>query len=111
MIKISYGQVAAAIFFLYLGLSIGLYSAGAITDVLLLFAGLLTLLGIWTLIYGVFLGRDLTFWISNGAFVTLISLAFFTYRYTYNVGISIAVVMVGIGVLIVSFIFKKPPAR
>lgn len=107
MVKISYGQVAAAIFFIYLGLSIGLYSTGAITDFLLLFAGLLILIGVWTLIYGMFLGKDLTFWLSNGAFITLISLAFFTYKYTLNIGIAVAVVMVGIGILIVSFIFRK----
>ncbi|MCS7364002.1 MAG: hypothetical protein NDF54_01000, partial [archaeon GB-1867-035] len=74
---------------------------------LLLFAGLLILIGVWTLIYGMVLGKDLTFWLSNGAFITLISLAFFTYKYTLNIGIAVAVVMVGIGILIVSFIFRK----
>ncbi|HID16619.1 MAG TPA: hypothetical protein EYP16_07470 [Candidatus Atribacteria bacterium] len=108
MSRMSYGLVATAIFFIYLGLSIALYSTGTITDILLLFAGLLTLIGVWTLIYGIFLGEDLIFWISNGSFITLISLAFFTYKYTANIGIAFAVVMIGVGLLIIMFLLKKP---
>lgn len=107
MAKISYGQIAVALFFLYLGLSFAFSSTGIITDLLLLFAGLLTVIGVWTIIYGLLFGDDLAFWLSNGALITLISAAFFTYKYTLNIGISIAVIMIGIGIMIIAFMVRK----
>ncbi len=106
--SLSYGKVAAAIFFLYLGISVWLYSSQVVTDVLMLFAGLLIMIGAWTIVFG-FIGvrRDLTFWLANGSFISLISAAIFAFQLTGQISTSIAVLFIGIGLLIVAFILRR----
>ncbi|RLE53874.1 MAG: hypothetical protein DRJ26_02770 [Candidatus Methanomethylicota archaeon] len=107
-LSLSYGKVAAAIFFLYLGISIWLISSGVITDILLLIAGLLVLIGVWTITYGFTMSqKDVVFWLANGAFITLISASIFAFRLTEQISISIAVLFIGVGLLIIAFMLKR----
>ena len=106
-LKISYGMVALAISLLYLGFSIGMYSSGIITDIVLIFAGLLTLIGIWTLIYAFIIGKDMTYWLVNGSLITLFSLALFTFKATNNIGYAFSSILIGIGVIMIIYLLRR----
>ncbi|GEM_PF-2535237 len=105
--EVPYGLVALAIFFFYIGLSIGLYTGGAVADVVLLLAGLMISIGSWTLIYAFLVRRDFVFWLVNGSLLTLFSLSLFTYRLTGSSGYAAAVLFAGLGLIVLAYVIRR----
>ncbi len=104
----SYGLPALALTLVTIGVSAVLYASGAVTNLGLLGAFIITVLGAWTLVYGFAYKMDEKGYYGGwGIFLILLAASVTVYSIVANVLYSVALLAIGLGTLILLAVLRR----
>lgn len=104
----SYGLPALALTLVAIGVSAVLYASGAVTNLGMLGAFIITVLGAWTLVYGLAYKMDEKGYYGGwGVFLILLAAYVTVYSLVANILYSVALIAIGLGALILLAVLRR----